>query len=104
MSAKVIFCFLSIYFCLDTQAQVPSSVPAPSASQVPYGNNKAAGHYLDTRGFKMYYETYGQGAPLLMLHMNGESIKVFPNQIPYFSKHYHVIATSTRPHATSTAT
>lgn len=70
-------------------------------AQVPYGDNKAAGHYLSTRGFKMYYETYGQGAPLLMLHINGGSIKVFANQIPYFSKHYHVIAVDSRAHGKS---
>jgi pimeloyl-ACP methyl ester carboxylesterase len=92
MPAKALFCLLSLclYFNGDTQ--------------VPYGDNKAAGHYLDTRGFKMYYETYGQGAPLLMLHMNGESIKVFANQIPYFSRQYRVIAVDTRAHGKSVDT
>ncbi len=49
----------------------------------------------------MYYETYGQGAPLLMLHINGGSMKVFSNQIPYFAKHYQVIAVDTRAHGRS---
>ncbi len=65
-------------------------------SQVAYGDNAAAGHYLSTRGIRLYYETYGQGAPLLMLHINGGSINVFTNQIPYFSKNYRVIAVDTR--------
>jgi pimeloyl-ACP methyl ester carboxylesterase len=89
MSATKLICLLCV--CLYFSA----------SSQVPYGNNKAAGHYLATRGFKMYYETYGQGAPLLLLHMNGESIKVFSNQIPYFSKYYRVIAVDTRAHGKS---
>ena len=42
-----------------------------SAQKVSYGNNKAAGHYLNTRGFKMYYEVYGSGKPLLFIHGNG---------------------------------
>jgi pimeloyl-ACP methyl ester carboxylesterase len=73
----------------------------PSAAQVPYGNNPAAGHYLETRGFKLYYETYGQGAPLLLLHGNGGSISNMSNQIPYFSKDYKVIAIDTRAHGKS---
>jgi pimeloyl-ACP methyl ester carboxylesterase len=36
--------------------------------------------------------------------MNGESMKVFYNQIPYFSKHYHVIAVDTRAHGRSVDT
>jgi pimeloyl-ACP methyl ester carboxylesterase len=65
-------------------------------SQVQYGDNKAAGHYLATRGIKLYYETYGQGDPLLMLHINGGSIRVFTYQIPYFMKNYRVIAVDSR--------
>jgi pimeloyl-ACP methyl ester carboxylesterase len=65
-------------------------------AQVQYGDNKAAGHYLTTRGIKLYYETYGQGDPLLMLHINGGSINVFTYQIPYFSRNYRVIAVDSR--------
>jgi len=73
----------------------------PAAAQIPYGNNPAAGHYLETRGVKLYYETYGQGAPLLLLHGNGGSISNMSNQIPYFSRDYKVIAIDTRAHGKS---
>src|ERR1700733_3131596 len=73
----------------------------PGAAQTPYGHNPAAGHYLETRGFKLYYETYGQGAPLLLLHGNGGSISNMSNQIPYFAKDYKVIAIDTRAHGKS---
>jgi pimeloyl-ACP methyl ester carboxylesterase len=73
----------------------------PAAAQTPYGNNPAAGHYLDIRGFKIYYETYGKGAPLLLFHGNGASISSMGNQIPYFSKDYQVIAIDTRAHGKS---
>ena len=36
-----------------------------------YGRNPAVGKYADIRGFKMYYETYGKGEPLLIIHGNG---------------------------------
>ena len=61
-----------------------------------YGRNDAAGHWLQTRGFKMYYETYGQGEPLFIIHGNGGSINNFLYQIPYFSKEYKVILADSR--------
>jgi pimeloyl-ACP methyl ester carboxylesterase len=44
----------------------------------------------------MYYEIYGQGKPLLMIHGNSGSISSFVNQITYFSKNYKVIAVDSR--------
>jgi pimeloyl-ACP methyl ester carboxylesterase len=69
--------------------------------QVSYDDNKAAGHYLNTRGFSMYYEIYGSGAPLVLIHNNGGSVKSFAGQIPYFSSQYQVIAVDTRAHGKS---
>ncbi len=61
-----------------------------------YGRNDKAGRYLNTRGFRMYYETYGEGEPLLIIHGNGGSINNFLYQIPYFSQHYKVILADSR--------
>jgi pimeloyl-ACP methyl ester carboxylesterase len=61
-----------------------------------YGKNAAAGKYADIRGFKMYYETYGKGEPLLIIHGNGGSINNFLYQIPYFAKNYQVIIADSR--------
>jgi pimeloyl-ACP methyl ester carboxylesterase len=106
MPPKNLIWVFVICFCAcgpqSPQSQSPGS-PQPQ-SAIAYGDNPAAGHYLDTRGFKMYYETYGQGAPLLMLHINGGSMKVFSNQIPFFSQHYQVIAVDTRGHGKSVDT
>ena len=84
---------LVLGYCSCRQSQ-------PDAPVV-YGDNAAAGHYLNTRGLKMYYETYGEGDPLLLLHINGGSIANFANQIPYFATRYHVIAVDTRAHGKS---
>jgi len=61
-----------------------------------YGRNPAVGKYADIRGFKMYYEQYGKGEPLLIIHGNGGSINNFLYQIPYFAKNYHVILADSR--------
>jgi pimeloyl-ACP methyl ester carboxylesterase len=44
----------------------------------------------------MYYETYGKGEPMLIIHGNGGSINNFMYQIPYFAKNYHVIIADSR--------
>jgi pimeloyl-ACP methyl ester carboxylesterase len=66
-----------------------------------YGKNFAAGTRLQLRGISFYFETYGQGKPILMIHGNGGSIADFSNQIPYFSKKYRVIAVDSRAQGNS---
>ena len=61
-----------------------------------YGRNAGAGKYVKTRGFNMYYESYGQGEPLLFIHGNGGSINNFLYQVPYFAKNYRVILADSR--------
>jgi pimeloyl-ACP methyl ester carboxylesterase len=63
-----------------------------------YGNNSAVGQYAEVNGIKMYYEIYGQGEPLLLIHGNGDGINVMKKQISYFSKYYKVIAVDSRGH------
>ena len=63
---------------------------------IDYGNNAKVGKFITTRGIKMYYETYGQGEPLLMIHGNGGSISAFKYQIGFFQKHYKVIVADSR--------
>ncbi|MEN9730184.1 MAG: hypothetical protein RLZ91_1301, partial [Bacteroidota bacterium] len=40
-------------------------------SKIPFGQNSKLGKYASIRGFNMYYETYGKGEPLLIIHGNG---------------------------------
>src|SRR5258706_11930835 len=60
------------------------------------GHNADVGRYINIRGFKMYYETYGTGEPLLIIHGNGGSINNFIFQIPFFAQHYHTIIADSR--------
>ena len=69
---------------------------------VNYGKNARAGHTVALNGIKLYYETYGQGEPLLLLHGNGQSIGAFSGQIVELAKHYQVIAVDTRAQGQST--
>jgi pimeloyl-ACP methyl ester carboxylesterase len=78
---------VSIIFAASIYAQSPA---------IDYGNNPQAGHYATINGIQLYYETYGSGEPLIMLHGNGGSISAFSNQIPFFQKYYQVIAIDSR--------
>jgi len=35
---------------------------------IPYGNNPKAGNFIKANGNSFYYETYGKGEPLFLLH------------------------------------
>ncbi|MCR8558655.1 alpha/beta hydrolase [Mucilaginibacter sp. BJC16-A38] len=73
-----------------------AQTPQKDMDTTHYGRNPAVGKYADIRGFKMYYETYGKGEPLLIIHGNGGSINNFVYQIPYFAKNYQVILADSR--------
>ncbi len=73
------------------------------SAKVAYGANPAAGHYLQVRDAKLYYEVYGSGGtPLVLLHggLYGY-IEEFGDLIQELSKHHRVIAIATRGHGKS---
>ncbi|CAN5750795.1 alpha/beta fold hydrolase [soil metagenome] len=88
---KIALSLMVILLSLTVFAQLPVA----SGNDTVYGDSKT-GKYLTTRGFKMYYEIYGTGKPLLIIHGNGGSIKDFSKQIPYFSQEYKVILADSR--------
>lgn len=69
-----------------------------------YGNNTAVGSFLKLKDSDLYYEVYGEGEPLILLHGNSGSIQDFYQEIPELSKHYKVIAVDTRGQGKSTDT
>lgn len=49
----------------------------------------------------LFYEKYGEGSPLILLHGNGESHQIFDRAIPILSRHFTVYALDTRGHGES---
>jgi pimeloyl-ACP methyl ester carboxylesterase len=95
MQPKHLFIFCLLFFIARAvQAQQPFDENIFNTTL--YGRDSTVGKYLHTRGFNMYYETYGQGEPLLIIHGNGGSINNFVFQIPYFAQHYKVILADSR--------
>jgi pimeloyl-ACP methyl ester carboxylesterase len=79
------------FYSLHAQQNVP----------VKYGDNPKAGSYCNHDGVKIYYEIYGQGKPMVLLHGNGGSIGSRASLIPAFASHYQVIAFDARCHGKS---
>ena len=68
---------------------------------IPYGKNTSVGKHVKINGAKIYYESYGKGKPLLLIHGNGSSIQDMGNQIEYFKSKYKVIVADNRGHGKS---
>jgi pimeloyl-ACP methyl ester carboxylesterase len=75
---------------------LPMGAPAGLGQTAKYGSNPAAGKTFTHDGVKIYYEIYGAGEPLLLIHGNGESITSFSAQIDFFRRRYRVIAMDSR--------
>ena len=78
-------------------AQPPEDCPR----QGTYGNDAAASRRVVVNGISLYYEAYGQGSPLLLIHGNGGSIDRVRCQLAYFAKTRRVIAVDSRTHGRS---
>jgi pimeloyl-ACP methyl ester carboxylesterase len=55
--------------------------------------------YSDVNGLKMYYEIYGEGKPLVLIHGGGSTIQTtFGRIIPILAKHRQLIAVELQAH------
>ncbi|MFM2223926.1 MAG: hypothetical protein RJA07_128 [Bacteroidota bacterium] len=64
--------------------------------KIDYGNNPQAGNYITINGVKLYYEVYGEGKPLLLIHGNSTATKGWALQIEYFKRKYKVYSIDCR--------
>jgi pimeloyl-ACP methyl ester carboxylesterase len=59
---------------------------------------RGAGEYADVNGIKLYYETYGAGRPLMLLHGGLGSGEMFGPVLPALSSDHQVIAVDLQGH------
>ena len=70
--------------------------------KTPYGDNLKFGHYAQAGDAKIYYEVYGAGEPILILHGGGVgSPYEMGKLIDALKKNHKVIVMSTRGHGRS---
>jgi len=107
---KTILFSLFTFLCFQSfsQAQTPKHLihfmqkTPSSANAIPYGANPKAGHYVKAGDAKIYYEVYGKGKPIVILHggIFGSTYEMYPF-IDSLKGSYQVIAVSTRGHGKS---
>ena len=79
-----------------------SQTPQMSSSTTPYGNNSQAAHYAQSGDAKIYYEVYGKGDPVVILHGGGLGCAYEMGCfIDKFKDSNQVIVISTRGHGKS---
>ncbi len=76
--------------------------PANVVNKIPYGANPQTGHYVQAGDARIYYEIYGSGKPLVILHggLFGSTMEM-GEFIDSLKTSYQVIAISTRGHGKS---
>lgn len=109
---KKMILFLSVALSIPAWAQQVSPETAAlkvfmqpdnyHESAIQYGNNPQSGHYVQSDDARIYYEVYGKGEPVLVLHggMVGCSYEM-GQLIDSLSTRYQVIVVSTRGHGRS---
>lgn len=85
----------------NTQMLINHYEHKEKAKKTIYGRNKN-GKYVDIKDARIYYESYGKGEPLILLHGNNGSIADFYKLIPDLAKHFNVITLDTRGQGRST--
>lgn len=54
--------------------------------------------YVQANGITIYYEEYGEGRPLVLLHGGTATLQSWQERIPIFAEHFKVIALDSRGH------
>lgn len=103
---KRLVLLLSVICALSVSAQTNvryfMQQDTDAASKTPYGANDKAGHYVQSDDARLYYEVYGEGAPVLVLHGGIVGCTYEMGRfIDSLSTRYKVIAMSTRGHGRS---
>lgn len=71
------------------------------AQAIPYGTNDAAAHRVHVGDANIYYEVYGEGRPVVLLHGGYAYIDQFKDYIPVLSQQFQVIVVAQRGYGRS---
>jgi pimeloyl-ACP methyl ester carboxylesterase len=105
MYSKLFSFLISLFFVSNIYGQQNlrrAFQPPNVVYKTPYGNNPKAGRYAQAKDAKIYYEVYGKGQPIVLLHggLFGSTVEM-TEFIEKLKKNHQVIAISTRGHGKS---
>lgn len=106
MNLRFFSSIILLAFCAYANAQqhlIRAFQPPNIINEIPYGANEKAGHYVQANDAKIYYEVYGKGQPIVLLHggLFGSTVEM-ADFIDSLQQDFQVIAISTRGHGKST--
>jgi pimeloyl-ACP methyl ester carboxylesterase len=88
-----------LHFLLVSLTAISCKISSREEQLVKYGSNN--GKYVSIKGTRIYYEEYGKGIPLLLLHPGLGSIENFKDIIPVLSQHFRCIIPDAPGHGRS---
>jgi len=78
--------------------QVTLESSALEMTGIPEIPNRVPGSLVDVNGAKIYYETFGEGPPLLLIHGGAATIESWFCQIPALAENFKLIVPEARGH------
>jgi pimeloyl-ACP methyl ester carboxylesterase len=105
MISRLLQAIIFLFLVTKVQAQKPliRAFQAPGVvNKTPYGANTKLGKYVQSKDAKIYYEVYGKGQPILVMHggLFGSTVEM-ADFIDKLKLNYQVIAMSLRGHGKS---
>lgn len=105
MNKQVIILFSFLFFagamvsCQSDQKEAPKTTTNISDSSSNHSVHPADSGYAEVNGLKMYYEVYGQGKPIVLIHGSFMTIPLnWSKMIPVLSKSRKVIVAEMQGH------
>lgn len=94
MKFPISFLWIAFFIFISCQQKQQANTLMQPTDSVTFNNG-----YSDVNGLKMYYELYGQGKPLVLIHGGGSTIQSsFEKIIPLLAKTRQVIAVELQAH------
>src|SRR5688572_15813636 len=86
--------FFAMISCINKNVEKQSIMTTTTTDSLNFKSG-----YSNVNGLKMYYEIYGQGKPLVLIHGGGSTIQTsFDRIIPLLVKHRQVIGVELQAH------
>lgn len=99
MKPTITYLTLLILFITSCSKENKTEMKSTNESTIATDSLTVQSGYADVNGLHMYYEIYGQGNPLVLLHGGGSTIQSsFEKVIPLFAKDRKVIAVELQAH------
>src|SRR5690349_12450150 len=92
---KITLALLAAFLFISNTAEAKGA----DSTKRPPVNTPHNSAYATVNGLKMYYEVYGAGEPLILIHGGGSTIQTsFEKIIPRLARHHEVIAMELQAH------